>query len=59
MDESSKSSGGNRVGGSVVERRDVDNDYANQVDPCMPWAQEEENYYATQDTDCRYRSGLR
>nr|CAN76601.1 hypothetical protein VITISV_012928 [Vitis vinifera] len=32
--------------------------YVSQVDPGMSWAQGDENYYATQDTDHEYRPGI-
>ncbi|RVW69442.1 hypothetical protein CK203_062790 [Vitis vinifera] len=32
--------------------------YVSQVDPNMSWAQRNENYYATQDTDHGYRPGI-
>ncbi|RVW33286.1 hypothetical protein CK203_107928 [Vitis vinifera] len=32
--------------------------YVSQVDPGMSWAQGNENYYATQDTDHGYRPGI-
>ena len=36
----------------------VDSGYVNQVDHGMSWAQRNENYYATQDTDHGYRPGI-
>ncbi|RVW68749.1 hypothetical protein CK203_063003 [Vitis vinifera] len=32
--------------------------YVSQVDPSMSWAQGDENYYTTQDTDHGYRPGI-
>ncbi|RVX12125.1 hypothetical protein CK203_010766 [Vitis vinifera] len=55
-------SGGNRGVGGTNEGIGGDGStvggYVSQVDPGMSWAQEGENYYATQDTDHGYRPGI-
>ena len=42
-------SGDNGAGGGIGASSAVDSGYVNQVDHGMSWAQENENYYATQD----------
>ncbi|RVX02183.1 hypothetical protein CK203_025314 [Vitis vinifera] len=55
-------SGGNRGVGGTSEGTGGDGstggDYVSKVDPDMSWAQGDENYYATQDTDHGYRPGI-
>ena len=55
-------SGGNRGVGGIGEgtggNGSIGSGYASQVDPSMSWAQGDENYYATQDTDHGYRPGI-
>ncbi|KAL6315772.1 hypothetical protein AAG906_008156 [Vitis piasezkii] len=55
-------SGGNRGVGGTGEgtggNGSIGSGYASQVDPSMSWAQGDENYYATQDTDHGYRPGI-
>ena len=55
-------SGGNRgVGGTSEGTRgdgSIGGSYVSQVDPGMSWAQGDENYYTTQDTDHGYRPGI-
>ncbi|KAL6311296.1 hypothetical protein AAG906_000825 [Vitis piasezkii] len=58
----SGTSGGNRGVGGTGEGTGEDGStrggYVSQVDPGMSWAQRDENYYATQDTDHGYRPGI-
>ena len=51
-------SGDNGAGGGIGATSVVDSGYVNQVNHGMPWAQGNENYYVTQDTDHEYRSGI-
>ena len=57
-EDSEDISGDNGVGGGIGASGVVDSGYVNQVDHCMSWAQGNENYYATQDTDHGYRPSI-
>ena len=48
------SGGGGGTGKSTGGGGGVGGDYVSQADPYMSWAQGDENYYATQDTDHAY-----
>ena len=50
--------GGSNIGGGIGASGVVDSGYVNQVDHCMSWAQGNENYCATQDTDHGYRPSI-
>ena len=54
-EDSQDTSGDNGAGGGIRARGVVDSGYVNQVDHGMSWAQENGNYYATQDTDHGYK----
>ena len=49
----------NGAGGGIVSSGVVNGGYVNQFDHDKSWAQGDENYYATQDTDHGYRLGIR
>ena len=57
-EDSEDTSGDNGAGGGIGASGAVDSGYVNQVDHGMSWAQGNENYYATQDTDHGYRPGI-
>ena len=57
-EDSEDTSGDKGEGGGIGACITVDSDYVNQVDHGMSWAQGNENYYATQDTDHGYRPGI-
>ena len=50
--------GDNGAGGGIGASGDVNSGYVNQVDNGMSWAQGNENYYATQDTNHGYRPSV-
>ena len=57
-EDSEDTNGDNGVGGGIVASVAVDGGYVNQVDHGMSWAQGDENYYVTQDTNHGYRPGI-
>ena len=57
-EDSEDTSGDNGVSGDIGASGVVDSGYVNQVDHGMSWAQGNENYYATQDTDHGYRPDI-
>ena len=57
-ENSEDTNGDNEAGGGIVASGVVNGGYVNQVDHDKSWAQGDENYYATQDTDHGYRSGI-
>ena len=57
-EDSEDTSGDNGVGGGIGASGVVDSGYVNQVDHSMSWAQGNENYYVTQDTDHGYRPSI-
>ena len=54
-EDNEDTSGDNGACGGIGSSGVVDSGYVNQVDHGMSWAQGNENYYATQDTDHGYR----
>ena len=56
--DSEDTSGDNGAGSGIGASGVVDSGYVNQVDHGMSWAQGNENYYSTQDTDHRYKPGI-
>ena len=57
-EDSEETSGDNGAGGSIGASSAIDNGCVNQVDNGMSWAHGNENYYATQDTNHGYKSGI-
>ena len=57
-EDSEDHSGDNGAGGGIEASSAIDSGNVNQVDHGMSWAQENENYYATQDTDHGYRLSI-
>ena len=57
-EDNEDTSGNNGTGGGIEANGDVDSGYVNQVDHGMSWAQGNENYYSTQDTNHGYRPGI-
>ena len=57
-EDSEDTSGDNGTSGGIGANGSVDSGYINQVDHDMSWAQGNENYYATQDTDHGYRPDI-
>ena len=57
-DQQSRRDRDNGAGSGIGASSVVDSSYVNQVDHGMSWAQGNENYYATQDTDHGYRLGI-
>ena len=51
-------SGGNGGGGGTSEGTERGGDYVSKLYPNMSWAQGDENYYVTQDTDHEYKPGI-
>ena len=57
-EDSEDTSGDNGAGSGIGASGVVDGGYVNQIHHGMLWAQGNENYYVTQDTDHGYRSGI-
>ena len=57
-EDSDDTGGDNGAGSGIGASGEVDSGYVNQVDHGMSWAQGNENYYATQDTDHGYRPSI-
>ena len=57
-EDSEATSGDNEACGGIEASSAIDSGYVNQVDHGMSWAQGNENYYATQDTDHGYKPGI-
>ena len=49
---------GGRTGEGTRGNGSASGGYVSQIDPGMSWAQGDENYYATQDTNHGYRPGI-